>query len=119
MNNMIATRYTTKSQQTTMAPANEQKPEQRLTSIDTERRMYGRRYSGLPVDTLDEQHVSIDCTGGYMRPHMFDIQVGDTVRWQHEGRYRQGTVARVEQDGDVLTAYLEDVELLPPDYSPW
>jgi hypothetical protein len=114
---MIATQH--KPIQTQKARATEHKPEQRLTCIDTERRMYGRRYSCLPVDTLDEQHFSIDCTGGYMRPHMFDIQVDDVVRWQHEGRYRQGQVAHVEHDDEILTVTLRDVELLPPDFSPW
>jgi hypothetical protein len=114
---MIATQPKPLQKQT--ARASERKPEQRLTCIDTERRMYGRRYSCLPVDTLDEQHFSIDCTDGYMRPHMFDIQEGDTVRWQHEERYKQGYVAHVERDGEILTATLRDVELLPPDFWPW
>jgi plastocyanin len=114
---MIATQPKTLQKKT--AQTSEHRPEQRLTCIDTERRMYGRRYSSLPVDTLDEQHFRIDCTDGYMRPHMFDIQAGDTVRWQHEGRYKQGQVAHVERDGEALMATLRNVELLPPEFSPW
>jgi hypothetical protein len=114
---MIATQPKTIQQET--ARTTERKPEERLTLIDIARQMYGRRYSCLPVDTLDEEHFRIDCTGGYMRPHMFDIQAGDTVRWQHEGRYKQGQVAHVERDGEALMATLRNVELLPPEFSPW
>jgi hypothetical protein len=88
----------------------------KLKTIDVERRNYGRRYTGLPVDTLDKTGFTIDCTHAYMRPIMFDLQQGDIVRWLHNGRYMQGSITRVERTDAVLSAALQDVVLLPPDF---
>lgn len=85
-------------------------------SIDVERRDHGRRYSCLPVDTIDRQGFSIDCTDSYLRPDMFDLQPGDTVRWIEKGHRFQGTIAAVERNGLTLQASLADVVPLPADF---
>lgn len=90
-----------------------------LNTIDVLRRNYGRRYSGLPVDTIDRESFTIDCTHSYMRPSMFDVRPGDTVRWMKNGRYLQGQITHVERTDTSLRALLEKVEPLPQDFFPW
>ncbi len=94
-------------------------PDDRLLTIDVDRRMYGRRYSALPVDERERTLVRIACDGTYMRPEMYDIQPGDTIRWQHNGRYVQATVGAVTCTANELHATLRDAHLLPPDYFPY
>lgn len=88
-------------------------------TIDTERRLYGKRYTGLPVDHIDRHSLRIDCGDGLLRPEMFDLQPGDTVRWLRNGRYVQGKIASITRDATTLSATLEGVEPLPPDFFPW
>lgn len=90
--------------------------EQRLTTVDIERRGYGRRYTGLPVDALARSGFSIDCTVGYMRPELFDFQLGDLVRWQDNGRLLQALVTDVQREGAVVRVVVGEAELLPPDF---
>ncbi len=87
-----------------------------FNSIDVERRGYGRRYSCLPVDAIDHEGFTIDCSESYMRPELFDLQPGDTVRWAVNGQRLQGHIDRIERNGVVLRAVLRDVDLLPPDF---
>lgn len=94
-------------------------PEQSLKTIDVVRRDYGRRYTGLPVDTIDRQSFTIDCNQTYMRPAMFDLRPGDTVRWVKNGRYLEGTIASVERTETLIRAVLDQVKVLPADFSPW
>lgn len=89
-----------------------------FNAIDVERRYYGRRYTGLPVDTIDRTSFAIDCTDGYMRPTMYDLQVGDRVRWLKNGRYVQAEIARIEHTDTHVYATLTEVILLPPDFFP-
>jgi|GEM_PF-439771 len=85
-------------------------------SIDVERRGYGRRYSCLPVDTIDQHAFTIDCTDSYLRPEMFDLQPGDIVRWFTRGNRLQGYIDHVERNGVVIQVALRDVEPVPPDF---
>lgn len=90
-----------------------------LKTINIVRPDYGRRYSVLPVDTIDQHSLMIDCTDSYMRPFMYDLRVDDMVCWLHEGRYLQGRISKVERTETSLSAILADVQLLPPDFSEW
>ncbi len=93
--------------------------EQKLRTIDVERRGYGQRYTGLPVDALTDEGFSIDCAESFLRPEMFDLLQGDVVRWRHEDHYMQGRISRVERNGVGLYVRLEDVRQLPSDYTPY
>jgi hypothetical protein len=84
-------------------------------TVDVERRGYGRRYTWLPVDTLNRQGFSIDFTGAYTRPEMIDIRPGDTVRWREGERQVQGRVAEVRREDNALHVRVERVTPLPPD----
>jgi hypothetical protein len=84
-------------------------------TVDIERRGYGRRYTGLPVDLLNREEFSIDFTGAYMRPEMIDIRPGDIVRWREGERTIQAEVAQVHREAYLLRIRLENASLLPPD----
>lgn len=85
-------------------------------AVTIERREYGRRYTWLPVDTIDEYHFKILCDGTYMHPDMYDLRLDDVVRWKQQGRYVQGIISRVERTATALCASLSNVALLPPDF---
>ena len=84
-------------------------------TVDVERRGYGRRYTGLPVDTLNRQGFSIDFTDAYMRPEMVDIRPGDIVRWRDGERLVQATVAEVRREDLALYVGVDGVTPLPPE----
>lgn len=84
-------------------------------TVDVERRGYGRRYTGLPVDTLSREGFSIDFTGAYMRPERIDIQPGDIVRWREGERQVQALVAEVRREGQMLHVRITGLVPLPPD----
>jgi hypothetical protein len=84
-------------------------------TVDVERRGYGRRYTGLPVDTLSRQGFSIDFTDAYMRPEMVDIRPGDIVRWRDGERLVQATVAEVRREDLALHVGVDGVTPLPPE----
>ena len=84
-------------------------------TVDVERRGYGRRYTGLPVDTLSREGFSIDFTGAYMRPDWIDIQPGDVVRWREGDRQLQAQVAEVRRAEATLDVRVTGTTLLPPD----
>jgi hypothetical protein len=84
-------------------------------TVDVERRGYGRRYTGLPVDTLSRQGFSIDFTDAYMRPEMVDIRPGDIVRWRDGERLVQATVAEVRRENLALHVGVDGVTPLPPE----
>jgi hypothetical protein len=92
---------------------------QQLQTVDVFRKGQGRRYSALPVDTLDRDMFVIDCADGPLRPDIFDLQPGDTVRFLQGERYVQATITTVQRNGHLLSAHLADAELLPPDYFPF
>ncbi len=85
-------------------------------TVTVERRNYGRRYTWLPVDTLDQQSFTILCDNTYMRPHMYDLQRGDIVRWKHNGVYLQGTISQIERTEQQLCVRLTNVAPLPADF---
>jgi hypothetical protein len=89
--------------------------DQPYLTVDIERRGYGRRYTGFPVDSLSRQGFSIDFTGAYMRPEMVDIQPGDTVRWRDGERLVQATVAEVRREDLILHVSVEGAVPLPPE----
>ena len=84
-------------------------------TVDVERRGYGRRYTGLPVDSMSRQGFSIDFTGAYMRPDMIDIRPGDVVRWADGARLVQATVAEVRREEAWLHVTLAGAAPLPPE----
>ena len=84
-------------------------------TVDIERRGYGRRYTGFPVDSLSREGFSIDFNGAIMRPEMVDIQPGDTVRWREGERLIQGVAAEVRRDDLWLYVRVEGVTPLPPE----
>jgi hypothetical protein len=92
---------------------------QQLQTVDVYRKGHGRRYSALPVDQLDRNAFAIDCNGGPLRPDLFDLQPGDTVRFPQGERYVQATIAAVHRNGRLLSVDLVDAELLPPEYFPF
>jgi hypothetical protein len=89
--------------------------DQPYLTVDIERRGYGRRYTGFPVDSLSRQGFSIDFTGAYMRPEMVDIRPGDTVRWRDGERLIQATVVEVRREDLFLHVSVEGVTPLPPE----
>jgi hypothetical protein len=84
-------------------------------TVDVERRGYGRRYTGLPVDSLSRQGFSIDFTGAYMRPEMIDIRPGDIVRWRDGDRQIQAIVASIRREDTWLHVAVEGAAPLPPE----
>lgn len=89
--------------------------ERPFLTVDVERRGYGRRYTGLPVDALSRAGFSIDFTGAYMRPEMIDIRVGDVIRWREGERLVEARAAVVHRDETAFSVQFEDVRPLPPD----
>jgi hypothetical protein len=89
--------------------------DQPYLTVDIERRGYGRRYTGFPVDSLSRQGFSIDFTGARMRPEMVDIRAGDTVRWRDGERLVQATVAEVRREALFLHVIVEGATPLPPE----
>lgn len=89
--------------------------DQPYLTVDIERRGYGRRYTGLPVDRLSREGFSIDFTGAYMRPEMIDIRTGDIVRWRDGERLVQATVAEVRREELLLHVGVTGATPLPPE----
>jgi len=84
-------------------------------TVDIERRGYGRRYTGFPVDSLSRAGFSIDFNGALMRPEMVDIRPGDTVRWREGERLIQAIATEVRRDDLWLHISVEGVTPLPPE----
>lgn len=93
--------------------------EQTLRTVDIIRQGYGTRYTGLPVDALDLDGFLIDCRTTYMRPELYDLRLGDQVRWLQNGRYQEGSIHVVERTEQQLRVVLVDVILHEPEYSPY
>jgi hypothetical protein len=102
-----------------MSKSRSDKAEYRLTTIDVRRHNYGRRYTALPVDSLDREGFTIDCAEAYMHPAMFDVCEGDTILWLSDGRYIQATITRIERTSTLLRAVLENAEELSEDFFPY
>ncbi|HEX9438774.1 MAG TPA: hypothetical protein VF909_03785 [Roseiflexaceae bacterium] len=89
--------------------------QQSYRTVDIERRGYGRRYTWLPVDTLNREGFSIDFDGTYMRPEQIDIRIGDIVRWRDGERQIQALVAEVRREPNALYVRVDQVTPLAPD----
>jgi len=84
-------------------------------TIDIERRGVGRRYTWLPVDSLDRSSFTIDCTGAYVRPAMYDIRPGDIVRWREGAVLVEGVIGHVDVGSESFAATIEQAHPLPPE----
>lgn len=82
-------------------------------TVDIERRGIGRRYTWLPVDTRSREAFSIDCSGAYVRPEMYDIRPGDVVRWREGERLIEGVVGAVQRVGEQIDVRVDGAALLP------
>lgn len=89
--------------------------EQRLLTVDVDRRGYGRRYTSLPVDELRGDGFSIQFAGSYIRPEHLDLRQGDIVRWRDSGTLMQGVIAGIRRAELVLHIDVGDVAPLPPE----
>lgn len=90
--------------------------DRRLITVNVDRRWYGRRYTWLPVDSLSSEGFEISCEGTYMKPEQYDLQPGDIVRWQEEGRKFETEIATVERTAVQVKVTFGELKLLPPDY---
>jgi hypothetical protein len=90
-----------------------------LLTIDVLRNGYGRRYTGLPVDTISAEQVTIDCSNGYLHPEHFDLQPGDVVRWKSGGHYFEASIASVERQDKAVQVALQTAHELPDDFFPY
>jgi hypothetical protein len=89
--------------------------QQPYRTVDIERRGYGRRYTGLPVDSLSREGFSIDFTDAYIRPDQIDVRPGDIVRWREGERQLQAQVVEVQREPRALHVRLDGATPLPPE----
>lgn len=90
-----------------------------LYTVDVVRNGFGRRYTGLYVDQLDQEGFLIDCSAGYLRPAHYDLLPGDLVRWKQQDRYVEATIVEVVRDEQRVQVTLRDATLLPPEFFPY
>jgi hypothetical protein len=90
--------------------------DRRLITVNIDRRWYGRRYTWLPVDSLSHEGFEINCEESYMKPAQYDLQPGDIVRWQEEGRTLETEIVSVERTAVQVKVGFGEVELLPVDF---
>ncbi len=90
-----------------------------LTTVMIVRKDYGRRYSDLPVDQLDNDGFEINCAGSYMRPHHYDLRPGDLVRWRQGNDYLEAVISAVAVDEQSIRVILNQPRPLPADFFPY
>lgn len=90
--------------------------DRRLITVNVDRRWYGRRYTWLPVDNLSLEGFEINCEGSYMKPEQYDLQPGDIVRWQEEGRKLETEIVSVERTAVRVKVIFGEIKLLPADF---
>lgn len=90
-----------------------------LLTIFIYRRFYGRRYTELPVDQIDREGFTIDCSAGLIRPEIFDLRPDDIVRWRQGDRYVEALIAAVRRSGPILSVQLRDAHPLAEDFFPY
>jgi hypothetical protein len=90
--------------------------ERTYQTVDIERRGYGRRYTWLPVDSLTREGFWINLEGSLMRPAMYDIQVGDIVRWREGERYVEAHIIDVQRGETDVSVRFNSVHPLPPEH---
>jgi hypothetical protein len=94
-------------------------PQPALKTVSIYRRNYGPRYTGLPVDSVDAEGFSIDCSETYMRPERFDLCVGDLVRWWAGEGFSEAVISAVQCDEHHLRVQLHHARQLPEDFFPY
>jgi hypothetical protein len=90
-----------------------------LTTVIVFRRSYGRRYTDLPVESVDRDGLLISCDGTYMRPEQYDLCTGDIVRWRQGERFVEAVISAVRRDSRSVQADLAGAQLLPPEFFPY
>lgn len=85
-------------------------------TVDITRPQIGKRYSILPVDSVDVTGFHTDYTGSPLRPQLLDIHVGDIVYWYDDGIRLQARVDELAIEGDILRVAFSDVESAPPEW---
>lgn len=90
-----------------------------LHTVNVVRNGFGRRYTGLFVDRLDQDGFLIDCSVGYLRPTHYDLLPGDLVRWKQNDRYVEATIVEVVRDEQSVQVTLRDATLLAPEFFPY
>jgi hypothetical protein len=90
-----------------------------LVTVFVFRRQYGRRYTELPVDSIDSAGFRIDCADSHMRPRQYDLRPGDVVRWRQGERFAEAQISAVHYDDAAVRVELNGAYLLPPDYFPY
>ena len=90
-----------------------------LITVSIFRRSYGRRYTDLPVDRVDDHGFLINCDDTYMRPAGYDLCPGDIVRWRQAGGYLEAVISAVHRDDRSLQADFAATHPLPPEFFPY
>ncbi|MEI6179724.1 MAG: hypothetical protein WCP31_03145 [Chloroflexales bacterium] len=90
-----------------------------LTTVIVFRRSYGRRYTDLPVDSVDRDGLLISCAGTYMRPEHYDLRPGDIVRWRDGERYVEAVISAVRRADHTVQVDLAEAHPLPPEFFPY
>lgn len=90
-----------------------------LTTVIVFRRHYGRRYTDLPVESVDRDGFVISCDGTYMRPEHYDLLAGDIVRWRSGERYIEAVIGEVRREAHAVSVSLTGAHPLPPEYFPY
>ena len=90
-----------------------------LITVNIFRRNYGRRYTGLPVDILDQTSLVIHCDHRLMRPDLYDLCPGDLVRWRQDEQYVEAVISSVHREQGTIYAALSNFHQLPPDFFPY
>jgi hypothetical protein len=90
-----------------------------LKTVSVFRRHYGRRYTDLPVDEVDETMLLIDCTGTFMRPELYDLCPGDIVRWRQGEQYVEAVISTITREASAVRVALSEPQPLPLDFFPY
>jgi hypothetical protein len=90
-----------------------------LITVSIFRRSYGRRYTDLPVESVDREALLISCEGTFMRPEYYDLRPGDIVRWRNGERYVEAVISEVRRDARSVNVALADAHPLPPEFFPY
>lgn len=90
-----------------------------LKTVSVFRRHYGRRYTDLPVDGVDQTTLFINCAGTFMRPEHYDLRPGDIVRWRQEEGYLEAVISNVTRETKAIRVALSDAYALPEDFFPY
>ncbi|RRR66989.1 MAG: hypothetical protein EI684_19750 [Candidatus Viridilinea halotolerans] len=90
-----------------------------LKTVSVFRRHYGRRYTELPVDGIDQTAFFISCADTFMRPEHYDLRPGDIVRWRQEEGYVEAVISNVTREPKAVRVALHECHALPADFFPY